>query len=105
VEVDHLVPLAHAWAAGAWAWPARRRTAFADDVSIPATLTAVSAVSNQAKGAAPPDVWQPPNRDTRCRYAVDWITVKSSWELTVTRPERDRLAAMLYRCPGGEVGR
>jgi hypothetical protein len=103
VEVDHLVPLAHAWAAGAWAWPARRRTAFANDVSTPATLTAVSAVANQAKGAAAPEVWQPANRNARCRYAVDWITVKSTWDLTVTRRERETLASMLDRC--GEAGR
>lgn len=75
VEVDHLVPLGHAWQSGAHAWSPRRRVAFANDLSSPWTLSAVSAAANGAKSASPPDAWQPAPA-ARCAYALDWIAVK-----------------------------
>ena len=33
-----------------------------------------------------------------CQYAIDWITVKSTWELTVTRDEHSALTVMLNTC-------
>ena len=99
LDIDHLVPLAHAWQAGAWAWDPQQRLAFANDLTNPATLTAVSATENRAKADAPPDAWQPPNRSARCAYAIDWIATKTAWALTVTRPELDALDRMLDTCP------
>ena len=88
VAVDALVPSAHPWEAGARPWRAPRRVALADDVTTAATLTAVSAVQNQAEGAAPPDAWQPADAAARCRYAVESVTVKST-RLTVSATERE----------------
>jgi hypothetical protein len=98
LDVDHLVPLAHAWQAGAWAWTPEQRLAFANDLTNPAALTAVSASQNRAKSDAPPDAWQPPNHAARCTYAKDWISVKTAWTLTVTIAEITALNQMLDRC-------
>lgn len=69
------------------------------DVAHRETLTAVSARLNEHKSESPPDAWQPSNRAAHCRYARDWIAVKTTWQLTVTRTERAALAAMLDRPP------
>jgi len=99
VQLDHVVPLAQAWQAGAHRWPARRRRALDNDLSSPLTLTAVSAVVNEAKGASPPDVWLPPDRRSHCRYAITWIAIKHRWELSITDAEPRAFAGLLERCP------
>ena len=48
-DVDHMVPLKEAWDSGAWEWDPERRQAFANDMSIPESLIAVSASSNRSK--------------------------------------------------------
>lgn len=98
LDVDHLVPLAEAWRAGAHAWDAGRRAAFANDLAYPDHLIAVSASSNRSKADSPPQEWRPPRRDVWCRYATAWVTVKDTWALTITTPERDALGLMLDAC-------
>ena len=49
-DVDHMVPLKEAWDSGAWEWDPEQRQAFANDMSIPESLIAVSASSNRSKG-------------------------------------------------------
>lgn len=94
-DVDHLVPLANAFASGGWTWTAERRRAFANN---PAELVVASASSNRSKGADAPDQWRPSNRDSWCAYADGWVKIKSSWGLTVTTSERDALGQMLDTC-------
>ena len=98
VDIDHHVPLAHAHEAGGWQWSPDRKRAYANDLSIPASLQAVQASLNRAKGKQPPDQWRPPNKAGRCRYAADWIAVKDHWELTVTDTEVTALRKMLNTC-------
>jgi hypothetical protein len=82
IQVDHVVPLAQAWHAGAWAWPRNRRVRFANDVRL--ELVAVSARANQHKGAQSPADWLPPNRSYRCRYLVRYLVVARTYELPIT---------------------
>lgn len=98
VDIDHIVPLAAAWRAGANAWDDERRADFANDLDTP-QLIAVSASTNRAKGDQDPSQWQPPERGYWCQYAHDWVTVKHHWDLSVTASERDTLADMLDSCP------
>jgi Protein of unknown function (DUF1524) len=97
LDIDHVVPLAHAWRTGAKKWTKARRRAFANDLTEP-QLIAVSAHSNRSKGDSPPDEWKPPRRAVWCLYARWWIDVKTAWQLTTTRPERTSLRVMLRRC-------
>ncbi len=99
LDIDHLVPLAEAHDSGAAAWSAKRKSAFANDLTLAAALTAVSASSNRAKGADDPAEWKPPLREAWCQYARDWIAVKAHWSLTVDQAEVAALRIMLETCP------
>ena len=102
LDIDHMVPLAEAHSSGAWQWSSSRKQDFANDWVRPEALTAVSASSNRSKGARDPAEWKPPQRSAWCRYATDWITVKSAWGLTADRGEINALEEMLGTC-GSEV--
>ncbi|WP_229067695.1 HNH endonuclease family protein [Actinoplanes sp. DH11] len=97
VDIDHMVPLANAWRSGAAKWDNDKRSDFANDLDRP-QLIAVSASSNRSKGDQDPSTWKPTARDSWCTYAVDWVTVKSYWELTVTDAEKTALNDMLETC-------
>ena len=99
LDIDHMVPLAEAHDSGAARWTAQRRSAYANDLHLPASLTAVSASSNRTKGADDPAEWKPPLRSAWCRYAHDWIAIKIKWSLTADRAEVDALRLMLNTCP------
>jgi hypothetical protein len=86
VQIDHLVPLAAAWRAGAWDWTDGRRREFANH---PPELLAVAGAENQAKGDKGPSDWLP--KLGRCGYVVRYLAVLSQWELAI--PEDDRRAA------------
>ena len=99
VDIDHLVPLADAWRSGARDWSDDRREAFANDLTRP-QLFAVTDNLNQSKGDDAPDEWKPPLKSDWCTYARDWVEVKHHYDLTVTAPEKQALAAMLHSCRG-----
>ncbi|MCB0978893.1 MAG: HNH endonuclease [Acidimicrobiales bacterium] len=98
LEIDHLVPLADAWRSGADRWTPERRRAFANDLTDPATLVAVTSHSNRSKQDSTPAEWLPPNFDDRCRYVSDWVRVKYRWGLTVTPQEKSTLVQILSGC-------
>lgn len=97
VDIDHMVPLANAWRSGAASWTTEKRSDFANDMDRP-QLFAVSAASNRSKGDQSPDQWKPPSHDAWCTYAQDWITVKTYWQLTITKDEKTALTDMLGTC-------
>jgi len=80
LDIDHVVPLAEAWRSGAWAWTPEQRTAFANDISDPRTLIAVTASTNRAKGDKDPAQWLP--AINRCDYIQSWVGIKVRYALT-----------------------
>lgn len=98
LDIDHMVPLANAWRSGANTWTQEKRKAFANDLMHP-QLLAVSAASNRSKGDQGPDEWQPPSQTYWCTYARAWVSVKSTYELSVTENEKSTLTDMLGTCP------
>ncbi|GLW07124.1 hypothetical protein Misp01_22540 [Microtetraspora sp. NBRC 13810] len=97
VDIDHMVPLAEAWASGAWAWTTARRQAYANDLGGP-ELWAVTDNVNQAKSDKDPAQWQPPLAGFRCTYARAWIQVKWYYGLSVDSAEKTALNGMLGTC-------
>ncbi|MFG2987859.1 HNH endonuclease family protein [Streptomyces sp. NPDC048257] len=97
MDIDHVVPLAEGWRSGAAGWDSARRKAFANDLTNP-QLLAVTAASNRSKGDQSPDLWQPPDKASWCQYGRAWTTVKSTYGLTVTEPEKTMLTTMLDTC-------
>ena len=98
LDVDHMVPLANAHKSGGWAWSAERKRDYANDMDYPGHLVAVTASANRSKGAKGPEDWKPEDDTYWCEYAVDWVTIKSTWELSVTITEWAALDEMLGTC-------
>ncbi|MEU4802790.1 HNH endonuclease family protein [Actinosynnema sp. NPDC023587] len=98
LDIDHTVPLAEAWRSGADKWTDEQRQKFANDLDG-IQLVAVSATSNRSKGDQDPAKWKPPVETYWCTYAANWVTVKSTYGLTVDQAEHDALAAMIAVCP------
>lgn len=99
LDVDHMVPLAHAYRSGAASWSRDRKRAYANDLDAPEHLVAVTASANRQKGDRGPDEWRPPREAARCRYSGEWMLVKLRWGLAVTAPELVALREMAATCP------
>ena len=97
VDIDHLVPLAEAWDSGARTWSNARREAYANDLTDPRTLIAVSASSNRSKGDQDPAEWTPARNV--CSYVKQWVVVKTRWSLAVNETERAFLWRAADHCP------
>ena len=98
LDIDHLVPLANAHKSGGWAWSSERKRSYANSLDDPGHLIAVTASANRMKGAKGPEDWLPPNEAYRCQYALDWINVKRTWDLTATPAEANALQDLLATC-------
>jgi hypothetical protein len=95
-DIDHVVPLAEAWASGAWSWTTARRQGLANDVTRP-QLVAVSASSNRSKGDDDPAEWLP-RASYQCVYARAWVQVKHYYGLSVDSAEKSALSSILNGC-------
>ena len=98
LDIDHMVPLGNSHESGAWKWSSRQRERYANYLDDPQHLIAVTASANRSKGAGGPEDWKPEDRSYWCQYAIDWVTIKNTWGLTVTRREHDALVQMLGMC-------
>lgn len=99
LDIDHRVPLGEAWESGAFAWTAKEREEYANDLGDPRSLIAVTAASNRAKGKKDPAEWQPPYAGNSCGYNTDWVAVKTRWGQSVDPVEKAALAEELATCP------
>ena len=91
LDVDHVVPLAYAWARGADGWDAAEREAFAND---PANLVPTEARVNRSKGARGPLAWLPPDEGPQCEYVLRFARVARNHGLEFPAAEAERLAAL-----------
>ena len=105
MDVDHMVPLAEAWASGARTWTKATRRAFANDLNYRFSLNAVSAHSNRSKGDREPGSWMPTDKSYRCTYIRSWIAVKWRWRLAVDPSEKASLVRKLQACGSYSVVR
>ena len=99
-DVDHMVPLKEAWDSGAWAWDAKTREAYANDLDYDMSLIAVSASSNRSKSDRDPADWLPANKDYWCEYITSWVQVKTRWSLSVDAKEKSKIEEVAEDCSG-----
>jgi hypothetical protein len=96
VDIDHVVSLSDAWQTGAFAWPTRKRLAFAND---PLNLLAVDASANRQKGDSDAASWLPPNKPYRCAYIARQVAAKARYQLWLAPAEHDAMRRILMTCP------
>jgi hypothetical protein len=95
IDIDHMVPLAEAWRAGAKRWSSAKRERFANNRG---EVLAVEDNANASKGDREPEAWKPPRKAYWCTYSKKWINIKHRWNLTATRAEKRTLRDMLGTC-------
>jgi len=98
LDIDHFIPLAEAHRSGADRWPSQLRRQFANDLSWPGSLIAVSASANRSKGARDPAGWLPPNEEFHCDYVRNWVITKAYWGLAMDGREREAVYNVLADC-------
>lgn len=84
IDIDHIVPLAHAHKMGGKLWSRKQKRAFANDFE---NLLAIEDNVNQSKGAKPPQRWMPDNREFHCKYLNKWKYIKAKYHLKSTKDE------------------
>ena len=89
VDIDHVYPLAAAWDFGAYAWEAKRRREFGNDIE--ANLVPTLSSVNRDKGDATPGEWMP-STALRCSYANRYLRVTLKWGLAVSKDDWNALA-------------
>jgi hypothetical protein len=105
IEIDHVVALKEAWDSGAWQWSSAALEAFANDVTDPRTLRAVSGESNRQKSDKDPSNWLPENAADVCRFVADWTAIKVRWGLSMDESEFGRLRNLFNGpCAGTRIG-
>lgn len=87
LDIDHFVPLKESWDSGAFAWTSSQREQFANDLSDPRALVAVTASTNRSKGDKDPPQWMPLAGADFCPYLSDWVAVKARWRLSMDESE------------------
>lgn len=97
-EVVLLVPAKVVFESGGAMWSTATQQAYLSDQRHPATLQIVAAQAGYNPRGQDPSAWRPSSERTWCAYAVDWISVKSHWQLDVSAEERVALEEMLATC-------
>lgn len=101
LDLDHVVPLAHAWRSGAAALPSDKLRQIANDKD---NLILTSATENRSKGDQAIDSWFPQrNSVAYCDYAAKYATVVDRYDLTIDQEEYDQLDRMYGECGFSEV--
>ena len=96
LDIDHMIPLGYAAKHGGQSWDASRKEQYANSLES-GHLLAVSASENRSKSDSGPSEWQPDV--DKCSYAINWVTISSTWSLTVDQADKDALKSMLDTCP------
>jgi hypothetical protein len=97
LDIDHMVPLAEAWRSGAWAWTAKQRQDFANDLTDSRALIAVTASANRSKGDQDPKTWLPSKG--KCTYIESWVAIKVRYSLTFDTGELSVIQSYFTSCP------
>ena len=103
LDVDHMVPLAEAWDSGASAWTDLKRQQYANDMTDPRHLIAVTGPSNRSKSDQDPAEWMPTNKSYGCEYIANWVSIKARWGLSIDAKEKAALIANLKGCKTTKV--
>ena len=92
MDIDHIVPLKHAYETGGAKWDRNTKRKFANDME---NLLSVEDNTNQEKGCKSPVEWMPPNKGYWKQYAEQWLHIKNKYKLNISDNERRILNRIL----------
>ena len=95
LDIDHIVPLKHAYSTGGDSWTREKKKWFANDFE---NLLAVDKSANRRKGAKGPDQWKPTNTKYWCEYAERWRWIKEKYGLVILTNEELALQELEEQC-------
>ena len=95
LDIDHIVPLAHAHRHGAEQWTKAQRRVFANDFE---NLLVVDDSTNQSKSDQAPHEWLPPQKSYWCEYGKRWERIKDKYGLRYSDQERITLNLLAETC-------
>jgi len=95
IDIDHIVPLAHAHEMGGKYWSREQKRAFANDFE---NLIAVEDNANQSKNSKPPQEWLPVNKSFHCKYLIKWLFIKSKYQLKASKTEKVYIQNLIMDC-------
>lgn len=98
IDIDHMIPLKEAWESGASKWDSQARESYANDLSSPESLVAVTAASNRSKSDRDPAGYLPTDASNLCSYVTKWISVKTRWNFTIDAQEKSEMKTVLDKC-------
>ena len=95
MDIDHIVPLAHAHRHGAESWTKAQRRAFANDFE---NLLVIDDAINQSKSDKAPHEWLPPLKSYWCEYGKRWERIKDKYRLRYSSDEHMALNVLAETC-------
>lgn len=95
IQIDHMIPLKHAYMAGAWQWDYKTRCLYANYLGYRNHLIPATVKENTSKGARAPNEYLPSNEAYRCQYVKDWLAIKLIWRLNMTQDEVEAVHAVV----------
>lgn len=97
LDIDHVIPLGYTHRQGGAEWSASKKQEYANSMNA-GHLLAVSASANRSKSDGGPSVWMPSNKAYTCSYAKNWVSVASTWKLTLAKSDAAALKKALSTC-------
>jgi hypothetical protein len=98
IDIDHFVPLQHAYMSGGWSWPQWKKEDYANSLKDPMHLVSVSASQNRKKGAKDPSKYIPPLESYHCDYVEQWLHIKWRWNMKVFKDEETFIRNLSQKC-------
>jgi hypothetical protein len=95
-DIDHIVPLGHAYAVGGKNWSKDQKKVFANDFE---NLLVTDSSANRSKGKKAPHQWMPPNTGYHCEYVSRWVAIKRKYRLSYMAGEKEYIEHLTARCP------
>ena len=86
IDIDHVVPLKHAFDSGGRSWSAEKKKRFANDEE---NLVITLASYNRKKGSSSITKWLPINKKYAGKYVKKWLKIKKKYGLVVSKEEME----------------
>lgn len=95
VDIDHLVPLKHAFDAGGKNWSKEKKKNFANDEE---NLVITNRKYNREKGSQTISTWLPVHKSYACKYLNDWMKIKKKYQLEISKDEQSTFDLGIKGC-------